>query len=66
MIVPSILMLLAVGVGFYIGRMPIDANIRAPKRKQKPQPMTVTSRQGERQTVEEPEVNPILSYQEPE
>ena len=66
MIIPSVLTLLAVGVGFYIGRMPIDANIRVPKRKPKPQPVSVMNRKGEVQEKEEPHINPIVNFQEPE
>jgi len=65
-VVVSLMTLLAVGVGFYIGRMPIDANVRIPKRKAKPQPVTVMNREGEVQKKEEPKTNPILSFQEPE
>ena len=52
-------------VGFYLGRMPVDVSLKLPKRRQKPQPMTVMSREGKVQKKEEPEVNPILNFKEP-
>ena len=65
-IISAVLTLIAVGLGFFMGRLPVDATLSIPKlkRKTKPQPVTVNNHAG-RIVREEPEVNPLLDFKEP-
>lgn len=58
-IVPSLLTLLAVVVGFFLKGLSVDANIKLPKKKTKPKAVTVTDRKGTPIKVSDPLINPL-------